>query len=396
MKQYDRICAYIDLDALHSNLNAMKNNMKPGVKMMGVIKTDGYGHGAVPIAWEMEPLDYVYGFATATVEEAVQLRKEGIKKPVLILGYSFPYSYPLLAEYNITPSVFKLQTLKLLNSTGKERGIRIPVQIKVDTGMSRIGIFPDDQGLHFVKQALSCENLEVTGIFTHFARADETDKSFSNHQHQIFMDFVHRCEKELSYTFPCVHCSNSPGIIDMPYANEDMVRAGISLYGLWPSAEVSRTAVPLKPILTLKSHITYIKELDKGTPVSYGGTYITSKKTRVATIPAGYGDGYPRTLSNAGSVIIHGKKVPVIGRICMDQFMVDVSECSCSEGDEVTLIGTDGDCSITMEELGDLSGRFNYELACDLGKRIPRVYLKNGKAVYVKDYNEDVKVQILS
>lgn len=395
MEQYARVCAYIDLDALHKNISAMKQNLNPDVKIIGVIKTDGYGHGAIPVAWEMEKIDYVHGFAVATVEEGIQLRKAGIQKPVLVLGYTFPYSYPELIEYHITPTVFKKQTLQKLDMLAKEKNTVFPVHIKVDTGMSRIGIFPNQEGLDFVKYALTCSHLSAEGIFTHFAKADEADKTFANQQFRIFMDFVRLCEKECGYEFPYVHCSNSPGIIDMPYANEDLVRAGISLYGLWPSDEVSRESVPLQPVLSLKSHVVFIKEVGPGVPVSYNGTYVTDRQTRIATVPVGYGDGYPRKLSNRASVIIRGKKLPVIGKICMDQFMVDVTGTDCEEGDEVTLIGSDGDVSITMEELGDLSGRFNYELACDIGKRVPRVYLKKGQAVYTKDYFDDVEIRKL-
>ena len=395
MEQYARVCAYIDLDALHENLQAMKKNMNPNAKMIGVIKTDGYGHGAVPIAWEMEPLPFVHGFAVATMEEAMQLRKAGIKKSILILGYSFPYSYSQMVEYDICPTVFKGDMLRQLNTVAGEMGKKLCIHIKVDTGMSRIGIFPNAEGMQFIKEALSCEHLLVEGIFTHFAKADEADKTFADLQFHEFMDFVAECQRELHYEFPYVHCSNSAGIIDIPYANDDLVRAGVALYGMWPSSEVRKDVVALKPLMSLKSHIIFVKTVDAGVPVSYNGTYVTSKKTRIATIPVGYGDGYPRMLSNIGSVLIHGKRANIIGRICMDQFMVDVTDIPCSEGDEVTLIGRDGDEALTMEELGALSERFNYELACNIGRRIPRVYIKDGKPVYYIDYNEDIKINHL-
>ena len=392
MEQYARACAYIDLDALHDNINAMKNNMNPNAKMIGVIKTDAYGHGALPIAWEMEKLSFVHGFAVATVEEAMQLRNANIKKPILILGYTFPYSYATIIENDICPTVFRTDMLQQLNDVSKSLNKKVNVHIKVDTGMSRIGIYPDDNGLQFVKDALALENICVEGIFTHFAKADEKDKTFADMQYQIFMEFVKQCQSEFQYEFPYIHCSNSAGIIDMQYANQDLVRAGIALYGMWPSNEVNKEAVLLKPVMSLKSHIIFMKEVMPGTPVSYNGTYVTDKKTKIATIPVGYGDGYPRKLSNIGSVLVNGQKAPIIGRICMDQFMVDVTEIECKEGDEVTLIGKDGDETLTMEYLGDISGRFNYELACDIGKRIPHVFIKNGKPIYSKDYNDDIKI----
>ena len=225
----------------------------------------------------------------------------------------------------------------------------------------------------------------MEGIFTHFARADETEKQYAEKQYHMFLTFVTQIEQETGVRIPLVHCSNSAGIVEMPYANMNLVRAGIILYGLWPSDQVSKEIVDLKPILSLKSHVVYVKTVPAGTQISYGGTYVAEAERVIATIPVGYGDGYPRGLSNIGYVLIHGKKAPIVGRVCMDQFMVDVTEIeNVLVGDEVTLIGSDGQEKITVEELGELSGRFNYELVCDLGPRIPRVYLKNGIQVDVK------------
>ena len=394
MEQYARVCAHINLDAVHSNLEAMRSHIDTHTKILGVIKADGYGHGAVPIAWEMEDLDYVHGFAVASVEEAMQLRNANIKKPILVLGYTFPYSYETLINQEITPTVFRRDMLHELDETAARLGEKTSVHIKVDTGMSRIGIQPDEEGLSFVREALLCKNLIVEGIFTHFAKADEADKTAANTQLDTFLAFVKKCEAEFLYKFPFVHCSNSAGILDIPRANLDLVRAGIILYGMWPSDEVSKETVSLEPVLSLKSHIIYIKEVPEGTQVSYNGIYTTSQTTRVATIPLGYADGYPRNLTGKGYVLIRGKKAPIIGRICMDQFMVDVTDIpECREGDEVTLIGRDGNECITMEELGALSGRFNYEFACEIGKRTPRVFFKHGKPFCAKDYYDDVKIK---
>lgn len=392
LEKYQRVYAAVDLDAICYNMEHMHANLKPGTRMIGVIKTDGYGHGAVPIGRELEKLDYVFGYAVATAEEALILRHAGLTKPILILGYTFPYCYEELIRQEIRPAVFRQDTIDELAACAARLHKTVKVHIKVDTGMTRVGIRPDESGLAFVDKVLHTEGIELEGIFTHFARADETDKSCARKQLDRFREFIRQIEQSFDYSIPVKHCSNSAGIVELPEANMDVVRAGITLYGLWPSDEVSRDIVPLKPALTLKSHIVYIKEVDEGVAISYGGTYVTPKKMRVATIPVGYGDGYPRGLSNKGHVLIRGKKAPILGRVCMDQFMVSVEDIpDAQEGDEVTLIGADGAEQITMEELGGLSGRFNYELACDLGKRIPRVYMKDGVMVSSKDYYEDYR-----
>ena len=386
-EEYGRVFATIDLDAIHENCMNMKKNMKNDTQMIGVIKTDGYGHGAVPIAKELEPESFIFGFATATVEEALILRRHGIHKPILILGYSFPYAYESMVKEEIRPAVFRLDQAEALSEAAKKAGKILQIHIKVDTGMSRIGIQPEQSGIEFVKEVSKMEHLKIEGIFTHFARADEIDKTAAKEQLRRFQQFVMRVEEQCQIEIPVKHCSNSAGIIELKEANMDAVRAGVTIYGMWPSNEVQQNIVSLRSALSLYSHIVYIKELEPGRAISYGGTYVVKKKMRVATIPVGYGDGYPRGLSNKGYVLIHGKKAPVLGRICMDQFMVDVTEIpEAVEGDLVTLIGENETQKITIEELGDLSGRFNYELACDLGKRIPRVYLKNGEIAETKDY----------
>ena len=389
LEKYARVYAEVNLDAVRSNVERMKANIDKDVLITAVIKTDGYGHGAVALAHELEPISYVWGFATATTEEAKTLRNAGIKKPILILGYTFPYCYQELVEMDIRPVVFSVKTAKQLSEAAVRLGKTMKVHIKVDTGMSRIGIRPDDSGIEIIKGIKACQNLEIEGILTHFAKADETDKTETRQQFVRFDNFVKQAEKECAIHIPIKHCSNSAGIIELQEMNMDMVRAGIILYGLWPSDEVAQNIVELTPAMSLISHIVYVKELEAGSSISYGGTYVTTSKTKVATIPIGYGDGYPRGLSNKGYVLIRGQKAPILGRVCMDQFMVDITHIpDATEGDMVTLIGRDGDVCITMEELGELSGRFNYELACDLGKRIPRVYVRDGKVVSVNEYHE--------
>ena len=256
--------------------------------------------------------------------------------------------------------------------------------------MSRIGIRPDEEGMKLVSEALEMPGIEIEGIFTHFARADEKDKTSARRQLSLFNDFVEKIRQERGLRIPICHCANSASMIELRDADMDAVRAGIAMYGLWPSQEVSRNIVGLKPAMELKSRIIYVKDVEAGAEIGYGGTFTASRKMKIATVPVGYGDGYPRGLSNKGYVLVHGKKAPIVGRICMDQFMIDVTQIpEIKEGDVATLIGREGELEITMEELGELSGRFNYELACCIGKRIPRVYLKSGKMVSAKDYFHD-------
>ncbi len=390
LESYQRVWAEVDLDAIWENMVHMKENIAENTKILAVIKTDGYGHGGVPIAKMLEQLDFMFGYAAATYEEAHVLREAGVKKPILILGYTFPYCYEELIREEIRPAVYRRDTVEELATAAAKVGKKAKVHIKVDTGMGRIGITPDEEGLEFVRFLMEHPELEVEGIFTHFAKSDETDKTSANHQLELFQNFIDKIQTELGITIPVKHCSNSAAILEMPQANMDMVRAGITTYGLYPSEEVSKDIVPLRAAMSLYSHIVYCKTIHAGQSVSYGGLFTATKDTRVATIPVGYGDGYPRSLSGKGYVLIHGKKAPILGRVCMDQFMVDISEIpEAMEGDKVTLLGMDGTERITAEELGELSGRFNYEFVCDLGKRIPRVYIQHGEITEVRDYFEN-------
>ncbi|MCR4587426.1 MAG: alanine racemase [Lachnospiraceae bacterium] len=375
LKQFERGYARIDLDAVTFNLNSIHDKVGDGTRIMAVIKTNAYGHGAKAIALHTQPLDYLYGYCVATAEEAFELRDAGIEKEILILGYPFPYSYERLVREHISPVVFRKDEAKALSDEALRQHTTLKVYIKVDTGMSRIGIRPDESGIAFIQYVQGLKGLVTEGILTHFADADEEDLSKARSQLKTYVDFLAQTEKYCA-PIPIRECSNSAAIINMPEARMDMVRAGIILYGMAPSAEVPMDRLPLKEVLSLHSHISYLKEVDAGTPVSYGGTYITPDRQVLATIPLGYGDGYPRSLSNKGHVLIHGQKAPMRGRICMDQFMVDVTHIpDVREGDEVILIG-DG---LSAMEIGTLSGRFNYELTCLLTPRIPRVYIKDGK-----------------
>lgn len=381
LESYQRVWAEVDLDAIWENMVHMKENIAENTKILAVIKTDGYGHGGVPIAKMLEQLDFMFGYAAATYEEAHVLREAGVKKPILILGYTFPYCYEELIREEIRPAVYRRDTVEELVAAAAKVGQKAKVHIKVDTGMGRIGITPDEEGLEFVRFLMGHPELEVEGIFTHFAKSDEEDKTFTKEQLEKYLWMKEELKKR-NVTFTYYHCSNSAGIIDLEEANMDIVRAGITTYGMYPSDEVEKDKVPLKPAMELISHVAHVKWLTEGKPVSYGGTYITTRPTKVATIPVGYGDGYPRSLSNKGYVLIHGQKAPIIGRVCMDQFMVDVTAIEDVEfGDKVVIFGRDGKEFLSVDKLGELSGRFNYEFVCVLNKRIPREYIRHGEVV---------------
>lgn len=388
MKKYSRICADIDLSAIEYNFEQMHSKLKKETKMIAVIKADGYGHGALPIAKLMENKEYLWGYAVATPEEGFSLRAHGITKPILLLGFAFPEHYKEMIAKDIRVCVFKKETALLLNELALECNKKARIHLAVDTGMSRIGFRPDENSINIIKEISKMDNLELEGIFTHFARADETDITPIQEPFQKFMEFTEALEKEdvfIKYR----HCSNSAALIRCSDANLDFVRAGISIYGLYPSDEMEQDTIDLKPAMSIHSHISFIKEVDAGAEISYGGTFKATEKMRVATIPVGYADGYPRQLSNKGYVLIRGKKAPILGRICMDQFMVDVTGIpEAMEYDQVTLAGKDGEEKIAIETLGNESGRFHYEFVCNITKRVPRAYYYKGEQVYQKDYFE--------
>ncbi|HJC74115.1 MAG TPA: alanine racemase [Candidatus Mediterraneibacter faecavium] len=379
MKQHDRVCAEIDLDAIAYNMEQMRNRIGGDAKLIAVVKTDGYGHGAVPIAQMFEEFSYVWGYAVACLEEAADLREHGIKKPVLVLGCVFPDQYEDMLNYDIRPAVYTEEMADAISGTAVRLGKTAHFHIKIDTGMGRIGFPVSEESADIIERISRLPNVRLEGMFTHFAKADETDKTYTMMQHERFMWMKEQIE-ERGVSIRYFDCDNSAGIIDLPDMRHDLARAGISTYGMYPSDEVKKEAVDLKPALRLTSHVTYVKDVAAGTPISYGGTFVAPEQMKVATIPVGYGDGYPRSLSNKGYVLIHGKRARILGRVCMDQFMVDVTDIPDTKFmDPVTLIGEDGGDRITVEDLSELSGRFNYEFVCCLGKRIPRVYKRGGK-----------------
>ncbi len=387
MENYNRTAAIIDLDAIYDNLKALKDHTRPGTKLCAVIKTDGYGHGAVPIAKRVKGLAEF--FATATVEEAVNLRLHGITEPILVLGHTPESCYREAIEQEIRINVYEYEQAEAISREAKAIGKTAYVHMKLETGMNRLGFRPDEGALLAAENMSRLPGICLEGLFSHLARADEADKQYAKKQYEIFKDFETRLE-ERGIKIPVKHIGNSAAIIDLPEFSVDMMRAGIALYGMYPSDEVFFEEVALKPALRLVSRVIFVKTIEKGEAVGYGGTFVAEGETRLATIGIGYGDGYPRNLSNKGYVLLHGKKAPIRGRVCMDQLMVDVTGIpEVKEGDEAVLVGTDGELSVSVEELAALAGTFNYEFICDLGKRIPRIYQSGGRTVGVKDYFRD-------
>ena len=379
MKKHSRVKAVVSLDSIAHNFSEMRKNIHKDTKIIAVLKADGYGHGAGAIAHLIEDYDYIWGFAVATAQEALSLVSNGTTKPVLILGHVFEEDYKELAAADVRIAVSEAASAKGYAAAGKSLGKTVHIHLALDTGMSRIGFSDSQESLEEIAALEKIPNLKIEGIFTHFARADEEDITPAVEQFEKFMTFTERL-KERGVHIPMKHCSNSAGIIRLPQANLNAVRAGITIYGIYPSKEVERDVIRLLPAMELKSHVSFVKTLPKGRAISYGGTFVTERDTVVATIPVGYADGYPRSLSNKGWVLIHGKKAPILGRVCMDQFMVDVTEISgVHTGDSVTLMGKDGEEFLSVEELGDLSGRFSYEFICDISRRVPRVYIKNNE-----------------
>jgi alanine racemase len=382
---YHRVYAEINLDNIVSNYKAIKKIVGEKKEIIGVVKADGYGHGSIPVAKELQ-IEGVNGIAVAVLQEGIILRKYGIKVPIIVLGYTTKDEYGDLVKYDITQTVFKFSMAEEISKVASKIGKNAKIHIKLDTGMGRIGFLPNEKSIEEVVKISKLPNIDVEGIFTHFSKADEKDKSYTKYQLDKFKGFIEKLEKR-NVKISKKHASNSAGIIDVKNAQFDMVRLGISLYGLYPSEEVKKENVELKPALSLVSNIIFIKEVEAGSYISYGGTYKTEKASKIATIPVGYGDGYARSLSSKGRVLIKGQYAPIVGRICMDQFMVDVTHIdNVEEGDEVILIGTQGGKSISVEELASHMNTINYEVICQLGKRIPRIYLKGKKPVYSIDY----------
>ena len=380
-----RVCAGIDLDALKYNVDGIKRCKAESAMLMGVIKADAYGHGAKVFAHELDRMGFDW-FAVATADEGIELRRDGIEQPILVLGYSCEAQYPDMVQWEITPTIYSLDMAKAFDAAAEKAGKVANIHIKIDTGMSRIGFLPGEESLDEIEKIHGLRHLRIQGMFTHFACADMRDKTHVGHQIEKFRQMIDGV-RQRGIPVEIFHCSNSASIMELPSEHMNLVRAGIILYGLYPSHEMEEERLPLKPVMSLYSHVVHVKEVPEGVTVGYGATYVTRRPTRIGTIPVGYADGYPRILSNRASVLIRGRRAPIIGRVCMDQFMVDVTDVpEVSVGDVVTLIGRDGEETLSVEEISEMAGSFNYEFVCDVSRRVPRVYIKNGKPVSVVNY----------
>lgn len=371
-KIYDRTCVEIDLNAIRHNISEEKKRVGKDVKIMAVIKADAYGHGDCQVAEVLRDLVDAYGVAIP--EEALRLREKEIQKMILILGYTGHDWFEDIVGNDISQTVYNYEMAKKLSEVACRLNKKARIHIKIDTGMSRIGFMPVKDNIEVIRSISELPGIEIEGIFTHFARADEKTPDAAREPFEKYMIFVHELENRGVY-IPVKHAANSAAILQFPDSCLDMVRSGISTYGLYPSEDVPKENVHLKPALQWKSVISFVKWIHPGMSVSYGGTFVAERDTKVATIPVGYADGVRRELSGRGRVLIRGQYAPILGRICMDQFMVDVTHIDpVLEGDEVTLIGRDGKNAISVEEVAELSHSFNYEYICGISKRVPRKY----------------------
>lgn len=387
-----RTWAEIDLDALDHNFRQVRQATSPSAQVCCVVKADGYGHGAVRVARELQELGAEW-FAVSNLEEALQLRRGGICKPILVLGFTPADQAEALAREDISQCLYSAEYAGELSRYAQEAGVQVKVHGKIDTGMSRLGFYyqdinRDEEAIAAVKAACTLPGLVPEGLFSHFAVSDEGREgdAFTMRQFGCFKEMSEALVRE-GLVFPVRHCANSAAVFDYPLSHLDMVRAGVVLYGLYPSAQL-RAQPELKPVLSLRSVVSHVKTVLPGATVSYGREFTAQREMRVVTVPVGYADGYPRALAGGGAqVLIGGRRCPVLGRICMDQLMADATELeTVSMGDRVTLIGRDGEEEITAGEVAAWEGTINYEVVCALSKRVPRVYLKGGKVESI--YNQ--------
>lgn len=379
------VWAEIDLDKLAHNMRETRRITPEDAMIMAAVKADGYGHGAIQCAATFLE-NGADRLATATLGEAIQIRKNGIKAPILCLGYIPEYLTGEALRYKVGLTVYRYEQGAALSQLAQKEGEEALVHFKLDTGMGRLGFQVGTETIEDIIRITKMPGLNVEGIFTHFAVSDEADKTYTHEQFRKFKETVDDLEKK-GVNIPIKHVSNSAAIIDLPEYSLDMVRPGIMLYGFYPSEHVDHSRVDLRPVMTLKAKISHIKTTPPGTGLSYGLTYTTTRKSRIATLPIGYADGYNRKLSNLGQVAIRGKRAPIVGRVCMDQCIIDVTDIpEVNVGEEVTLFGDGSENSPHAEEMAKWLDTITHEITCSVSRRIPRVYLKKGEVVEVKDY----------
>ncbi len=384
MERYYRMRAEINLDAIRTNIMTMKNCIPARKKLLAVIKANAYGHGAVEVANALDDLADYYG--VAFMDEAIELRKAGIVKPILILGHTDESLFGANIQYDITQTIYSFEQGKVLSDLAVKAGKKAKIHIKIDTGMNRIGFSCKWESVDTIVALTKLPGIEAEGIFTHYYLADAEDKQLAMQQLSKYTQMIEWLEEE-GVTFSLRHISNSAGIMEMPNDTYDMVRSGIATYGLYPSEEMNKEACVLYPAMELKSHITHVKTVSQGETVGYGATYTLEEDKVIATVEVGYADGYPRALSNQGRMLVHGQYAPIVGRVCMDQTMIDVTHIpDVRIGDEVVLVGKQMENTISAEELADMSASFNYEFVCDVNRRVPRIFYRNGEVVGERNY----------
>ncbi len=368
-KLVQRTEAVVNLRSLEHNIKNIRKRLDDGVEIMAVLKGDGYGHGEKGIYSTLKKCG-VERYAVAVWEEGASLREAGAVEPILLLGDTCDGQLENLIKYNLTPTIFSLDTAEKLNLLAKWSGVVQPIHIKIDTGMSRIGFPADDSAIPVIKKISEMENLKITGAFTHFSRADEKDGESAKKQYNLYLEMVDKLEKA-GIEIPCKHVANSPAILLRPEAQLDAVRAGDILFGLCPIDEEDWAKEDFRQVMSWYSYVVMVKEVPVGTEVGYGGTFVTKRPTKIATIPVGFADGYSRHLSNVGKVMINGKEAPIIGRVCMDQFMVDVTDIDdVKRGDTVELLNE----KLSVLWMADLLDGNVDEIVCGISKRVPRIY----------------------
>ena len=378
---FDNTYVKIDLDAIEANINAIRD--KAGVDVMAVVKADAYGHGAVQVTRLLQ--DKCAFFGVSSILEAMELRRAGIYNPILILGHTPISAFPTLVQAEIRPTIYHYDAAVALSKAAVQQGKTAAFHIAVDTGMSRIGFQATEEDADICARMAELPNLHIEGLFSHFATADCADLSRSRIQAEKF-DRFYEMLKDRGLEIPIRHLDNSAGLMNFDH-HYHMVRSGIVTYGMYPSDQVDPRDLPLRPALQWLSRITHLKTLPAGREISYGGTFVTTRETRVATVPVGYADGYRRSLSGRFYVLIRGRRAPILGRVCMDQMMVDVTDIpDVSSQDQVVLVGRSGDEEITMEQIAAAADSFNYEFVCGISRRVPRIYSRGGKTVHSVHY----------